>query len=156
MDMPQHERRRANPQRHTNFRPLDKEDEKKDFSTRAQWQERVSRPIATRTMTPEEMEEFRIVLEDVEQAPDDGSIGFRFIKLQDASDQDVDTCIMLEYFSVARRGPKNTAIKTPVYRLKIPIPEHLRPKREDAMRAEASRAPPRRRRQPMLPASPQQ
>lgn len=105
-------------------------------------------------MNSEQINEFRAVLDEVEQAPVEGAVGFQFIKLTDRNDEEVDTCILLQYYSTARTGPGGSTVKTPIYTLKMPIPDNVRKTMNDNLRATASKPPPRRRR-PMLPAGPQ-
>jgi hypothetical protein len=104
-------------------------------------------------MTTEQVNEFRAVLEEVEQASIDDAIGFNFIKLTDRNDEEVDTCLLLQYYSIARTGPGGSTVKTPIYTLKMPIPDHVRKTMNDNLRAAVSKPPPRRRR-PMLPSAP--
>lgn len=146
---PQPQSRRAR----TGFRPMNRDEttSKPEYSTRTQWQERVARPIATQYMNNAQINEFRAILDEAEQAPVEGAIGFKFIKILDRNDEEADTCILLQYYSTARTGPGGASVETPVFTLKMPIPENVRKTMNDNLRAAASKPPPRRRR-PMLAA----
>lgn len=137
----------------TGFRPVNREDDgakpSGGFSTRSQWQERVARPVATRAMTPDQINEFRDIL-DEQEAAGEPSIKYRFIRIIDPNDEEVKTCINLQFYSLAR-GPRGSNMKTPVFMLKMPIPDNVQAQMAEVMKAQVHKPPPRRRR-PLLAA----
>lgn len=137
----------------TGFRPVNREDDgakpSGGFSTRSQWQERVARPVATRAMTPDQINEFRDIL-DEQEAAGEPSIKYRFIRIIDPNDEEVKTCINLQFYSLAR-GPRGSNMKTPVFMLKMPIPDSVQAQMAEVMKAQVHKPPPRRRR-PLLAA----
>lgn len=115
--------------------PLGGSDEDK-FSTRSQWQERSSRPVAARPMTVSELEEFRSILQINEGVTPEGTgVSFTFVPIVNRADEDAGEYIHLIYKSATRIGPGGTFQPTDVWRMKIPIPEHIKRQYDEALRA---------------------
>ncbi len=122
------------------------------FSTRTQWQERITAPVATRTMTGDEVEEFRMILcsiEDGENYLAGKGVEWEFVPILDPNDEERDDMINLIYRSRARRGPGGVCVPTDIWTFKLPIPPHIKKQRDDIRRARSA-APPVRRRRPMI------
>ena len=98
-------------------------EDKEKFSSRRQWQERSDRPVATRSMTREQIEEFRQVLANSYHC-DIADISYEFEKIFNENDEDRDDCLILHYKMKSIWHGKPT-LRT-IYSLKLPIPEELK------------------------------
>lgn len=92
-------------------------------SKHRQWQERSERPIASRPMTPDEIEEHRLNLVNSYKC-DDSDITFDFQKILDENDEDRDDCLWLIYKMKCIVAGKPTVRN--VFCIKLPIPDELK------------------------------
>lgn len=93
-------------------------------SQHRQWQERAERPVATRPMTAEEIEEFRYNLASSYKCnPND--IIYVMRKIRDENDEDRDDCLWLKYIMKYVTHDGKVANRE-IFSLKIPVPEHIR------------------------------
>lgn len=105
-------------------------------SKHSQWQERQEAPIAVRSMSPAEIENFRcIIAKSYKCKPDD--ITYEFKKIFDKDDMDRDDCLLLRYNMVQLCAGKPT--NRPIFSLKVPIPEEVRRMAEHVRRTAMDR-----------------
>ncbi len=103
-------------------------------STHKLWNERSSRPIATRPMMKSEIEDYRRVLVNSYQC-DDNDITFDFQKITDENDEDRDDCIWLKY--KMKYIEKGKPSYREIFNIKLPIPDEIRKMAEDLRRQRA-------------------
>tara|TARA_R110002153_G_scaffold273471_1_gene444443 strand:+ start:18352 stop:18840 length:489 start_codon:yes stop_codon:yes gene_type:complete len=88
-----------------------------------QWHEKADAPIATRSMTSMEIQEYRKALV-MSYKCDDMDIKFYFEKITDENDADREDCMWIKYtLDTETAGRPTLRI---VATLKLPIPQHLR------------------------------
>lgn len=107
-------------------------------SRRGQWQERSERPVATRPMTNDDIEEHRRNLVASYQCSD-SDIHFEFQKILDENDEDRDDCLLLRYKMKCVVAKKPTVRE--IFTMKIPIPEELRRMAEQMRQQQAKKGP---------------
>lgn len=108
------------------------ETEHGSYSTRAQWSERVARPVAARHMTIEQIAEFQAVLSIAEHVDDPSQIPWRVRRIRDYDDEERNDCLELCYFG-DRVGERGHIVSRPIWTTKIPMPDELRMKAEKRM-----------------------
>lgn len=116
-------------------------------SKHKQWQERQARPVGTRFMSRDDIEQYRRCLVASYQC-NDSDIRFEFQKIVDANDEDRDDCIWLKYKMncVVAGRPQEREIFT----IKLPIPDAIK-KMADKLRKEQAAARPRGRQRVLMP-----
>jgi hypothetical protein len=119
-------------------------------SKHRQWQEKSERPIASKTMTSEQIEEHRLNLISSYQCAD-SDITYCFQKIQDENDEDRDDCLWLKYRMDCIIAGKPTT--KDIFSIKIPIPEELKRMAEQMRKEQAARA--RAQKRPNLKALPE-
>lgn len=102
-------------------------------STKQQWHERSDRPVAAKYMTGTEIEYFKKVLLMSYKCVDPKDIEYYFEKILDENDEDRDDCLLLIY-KMKQTGRDGNVSFRPIYRTKVPIPEHMRAKFEELRR----------------------
>lgn len=118
-------------------------------SKHRQWQERSERPIASRPMTKEEIEEHRENLVRSYQCSDD-DITIDFQKIIDENDEDRDDCLWLKY-KMKRVVAGKPEVKD-IFSIKLPIPEELKRMAEQMRKANAARTRAQKKEVKALPA----
>lgn len=116
-----------------------------NYSTRAQWSERVARPVAARPMTMEQVTDFQAVLSICEQVDDPSHIPWKMQRITDYNDEDRNDCLELLYFG-ERVGEKGHRNMRPIWRMKLPMPRDLRDAAEKQLRESFCMPPAPRRR----------
>ncbi len=123
-----------------------KEDENYEKpSKHKMWNERSGRPVATRPMTKDEIEEHRVNLVRSYQCEND-DITIDFQKITDENDEDRDDCIWLKYRMKCILAGKPTI--RDVFIIKLPIPDGVRQMAENLRKQQAAH----RYSTPLLPA----
>lgn len=117
--------------------------QKGSYSTRTQWQEKISRPIAARPMNSSDVAEFQGVL-SIPEGVDVSEITWRFYKIMDHNDEDRHDCLLLVYF--APRLIRGKLENKPIWRIKVPISAEAKANAEKKMRETYRKTAPKRRR----------
>ena len=106
-----------------------------------QWQERASRPIASRYMSEEDIEYFRQVLEK-SYACQPGEIKFGFRGITNANDPNFGTCLTV-YYTIPHVD-KGKSVQRIIYSIPMPIPDDVKSRaekiRRERMRTEGQQA----------------
>jgi hypothetical protein len=114
------------------------EDEK--VSSKKQWQERSDKPIASREMSSEEIEHFKMLLiRSYKCNPDD--ISYEFEKIKDVNDEDRNDCLLLIYRMKCVVAGKPTI--RDIYTKKLPIPDDIKRRAEQIKRQQQAENPDR-------------
>jgi hypothetical protein len=109
------------------------------------WMERGDAPVITRNMNGDDIRKFAVVLAQSFTGATPEDIKFEFERIADENDEDRTDCIWLRYFikCINSKGEPDTKN---IYNVKIPVPERLRGKSEQASAtAGPKRAPARAR-----------
>lgn len=112
-------------------------DQEEKTSNRQQWHERGMRPIASRTMTKEEILTYRIILVKSYGCHDD-EIDYGFEPILDEHDVDRDAYIWL-FYTLACTIAGQPA-KRQIFRIKMPVPDSVRARANGATKKPRARA----------------
>jgi len=118
-------------------------------SKHKQWQERAERPIASRPMGKEEIEEHRMNLVR-SYGCENSDLTYGFQKIVDENDEDRDDCIWLKYKMkcIVAGKPQNRE----VFAIKLPIPDEIRRMADEMRKKRSTRTPAKRKPMRALPA----
>ena len=105
-------------------------------SRHKQWQEKSSRPIISKPMTREDIEEHRLNLARSYQC-EPHEIVYDFHKITDENDEDRDDCLWLKYSMKCIVDSK--LIERDIFSLKIPIPVEVKLRADQLRRQQAMR-----------------
>lgn len=111
-------------------------------SKHKQWQEKSERPIASRTMTKDDIEEHRRHLIQSYQC-EDTDITYEFLKITDENDEDRDDCLWLKY--KMKCVVSGAPVVRDIFSIKLPIPEDIRRMANEMRKQQASRTPAQRK-----------